>query len=254
MTAIGTEGIGEFLAAAGVDQWGVARNRVMADPGVAADSGSTPALKAEARPPDGRWPLSPDLPFAISIGMRLDPGIIAEVVNGPTPAYFGEYKRLNRTLAATAEALSLFLSRNGAVAEACKPTAHDVTGVSDWTDAGVFPHKTAATQAGLGWIGKTALFVSPVLGPRVRLTTVFTDLELPVGEPVTRGQCAGCRQCVDACPAGAGRDVQWRAGMPRAELYDARACERQCDANEGENGGLCGICIAVCPFGRRTGD
>ena len=252
MAGIGADGIGEFLAAAGVDQWGVARNRVVLDPEIAAGSGAGGALKAEVRPPDGRWPLSPDLPYAISIGMRLEPDIIAEVVNGPTPAYFGEYKRLNRNLAATAEALALFLSRHGAEAVACKPTAHDVVGVSDWTDAGVFPNKTAATQAGLGWIGKTALFVSPVLGPRVRLTTVFTDLELPAGEPVTEGRCAGCRLCMDACPVGAGRDVQWRAGMPRAELYDACACEIRCETNEGEKGGLCGICIAVCPFGRRA--
>ena len=251
MAGIGREGIGEFLAAAGVDQWGVAHNRAVLDPGQAAGPGALVPLKAEVLPPDGRWPVSPDLPFAVSIGMRLEPEIIAEVVNGPTPAYFGEYKRLNTTLAATAEALALFLSRHGAQAVPFRASAAHITGVEDWTDAGVFPHKTAATQAGLGWIGKTALFVSPVLGPRVRLTTVFTDLELPVGEPITRGRCAGCRLCVDACPVGAGRDVQWRAGMPREEMYDARACERRCETNEGENGGLCGICIAVCPFGRR---
>jgi len=38
----------------------------------------------------------------------------------------------------------------------------------------------AATRAGLGWIGKTGLFVSPEGGPKVRLATVFTDLDLDV--------------------------------------------------------------------------
>lgn len=248
MPGIDGERIGAFLTEAGAAQWGVARNCV--DPSFAGGGG---ALLAEAIPADGRWPLSPDLPFAISFGMPIAPEIIAEVVDGPTPAYFAEYQRLNAALAETAAALAGLLTGRGAAAVPCKPTAHDLEGsVDDWTDAGVFPHKTAATQAGLGWIGKTDLFVSPVLGPRVRLATVFTDLELQCGEPVTSGRCAGCRRCVDACPADAGREVQWRAGMPRADIYDARACELQCARNEGANGGLCGICIAVCPIGLRT--
>ena len=112
----------------------------------------------------------------------------------------------------------------------------------------MFAHKTAATQAGLGWIGKTAIFVSPRLGPWLRLTTVFTDAELPAREPITEGGCEW--RCVDACPAGAGRDTHWRAGMPRHELLDVIACMNE-NHYHGEAGGLCGICVSVCPFGRR---
>ena len=72
---------------------------------------------------------------------------------------------------------------------------------------------------GLGWIGKTALFVSPQFGPAVRLATVFTDLDLPAGDALVEGNCGDCRSCVDACPAGCGRDVQWRAGMPRSTIW-----------------------------------
>lgn len=243
MTGLDVETIGAFLAEAGADQWGVARNRV---PDGVADGGT---LRAEILPPDGRWPASPPLPYAVSFGMRLDPGIIAEVVDGPTPAYFGEYRRLNTALAQVAASLAELLGRHGAAAEYAGPTVPHAD-VADWTDVGLFPHKTAATQAGLGWIGKTALFVSPLFGPRIRLATVFTDLELPCGAPVLESRCGTCTECVDVCPAGAGRDVLWRAGVPRADIYDARACERQCDTNEGEKGGLCGMCVAVCPMGR----
>ena len=120
--------------------------------------------------------------------------------------------------------------------------------VDDWGAAGVFPHKTAATRAGLGWIGKTAIFVSPRLGPWVRLATVFTDADLPEGTPIVDGRCGRCRRCVDACPAGAGRDVRWRAGMPRDELYDEKACELWTERYE-DLGGVCGACLAVCPYG-----
>ena len=113
-----------------------------------------------------------------------------------------------------------------------------------------FPHKTAAASAGLGWIGKTALFVSPQFGPAVRLATVFTDLDLPVGDAIAEGRCGDCRACVDACPAGCGRDVQWRAGMARDELFDAAACRRQMALFDNIDAQICGICIAACPYTR----
>ena len=43
--------------------------------------------------------------------------------------------------------------------------------------------------------------------------------------------------------------------MARAELLDVFACERECDSNVASVGGdVCGICIAVCPFGRGQDD
>lgn len=231
MTAIRQDELTAFMSEAGVDLWGVA-----------------------ACPPSP-WPHAPALPFAISLGIRIQPSIIAEVVTGPTPAYFAEYQRLNARLREVSEGLAAMLREHGAAAEPVQPTGSSDPLFALWTDARVFPHKTAATQAGLGWIGKTALFVSPRLGPRLRLATVFTDADLQVGEPVTEGRCGSCRRCVDACPAGAGRDVTWTAGMPRAELLDVFACERQCDSYKDTVGGdVCGICIAVCPFGRGQDD
>ena len=43
---------------------------------------------------------------------------------------------------------------------------------------GVFSHKLAAHLAGLGWIGKSALLITPEHGPRVRWGTVLTDAPL----------------------------------------------------------------------------
>jgi epoxyqueuosine reductase len=214
--------IERHLRQAGVDLWGVAAN-------------------------DPPLPLAPALPRAISIAMRLQPAIIARVTDGPTADYLNDYHHLNLTLDQVTESLVALLHLAGHKAERVRATMAAAT-VEDWGAAGVFPHKTAATQAGLGWIGKTALFVSPELGPKLRLATVFTDLPLPVGAPLTSGRCGSCRACVEACPVGAGRDVPWRAGMARDELFDERACERRLDENE-EFGGICGICVAVCPFG-----
>ena len=177
--------IDALLRAHGVSHWGVANN-------------------------DPPLPLAPSLPRAISLLAGFRPAALRGVENGPTEAYFADYQRLNSTLNTAAAALARHLEHHGHRAVAVAATLEEDDSVADWGDAGVFAHKTAATQAGLGWIGKTALFVSPLLGPKLRLATVFTDLDLPPGTPLTVGRCGSCRRCVDACPAGAGRDVQWR--------------------------------------------
>ena len=223
---VGLDEIDALLRANGVSAWGVASN----DPPMA---------------------LAPPLPRAISLMVAFHAEALEAVRAGPTVGYFADYERLNATLDAAASALAEHLRRAGSRATHLGATLQDYDEVEDWGHAGVFAHKTAATRAGLGWIGKTALFVSPVLGPKVRLTTVFTDLDLPPGVPVDTGRCGRCRRCVDACPAGAGRDVQWRAGMARDLLYDEEACEAYLD-HFPELGGVCGVCVAVCPFGRRA--
>ena len=43
------------------------------------------------------------------------------------------------------------------------------------------PHKTVATRAGFGWIGKCALLVTKPFGSALRIATVLTDAPLPVG-------------------------------------------------------------------------
>lgn len=215
------------LRACGVEAWGVASNR----------------------PP---MPMAPHLPSAVSLLVRLDPAELEDVEHGPTQAYYEGYRRVNAALDAAASALVEVLRAKGHRAESVAATISekDYGSIDDWCNVPVFAHKTAATRAGLGWIGKTALFVSPELGPRVRLATVFTDLALEVGAPVEIGGCGSCRRCVDACPAGAGKDVSWRAGLPREQLYNVKACERETDKHE-DLGGVCGICIAVCPQGRK---
>jgi epoxyqueuosine reductase len=214
--------IGRLLAAKDVDAWGVAANQP-------------------------RLPHAPALPIAVSVLMRLDPQVVAGLHNGPGEAYLHEYRRLNKALDQATATLVEVITAQQRQALAV-PATHNGEG-----DAAVgFSHKAAATSAGLGWIGKTALFVSTRFGPAVRLATVFTDLELPPAQPLRQGRCGDCRACVDACPAGCGRDVQWRAGMARDELFDAAACRQHMTLLQPMDAQLCGICIAACPRATRA--
>lgn len=104
----------------------------------------------------------------------------------------------------------------------------------------------------MGWIGKSCLLVTPSVGPRVRWASVLTDAPLqPTGLPATQ-ECAGCAECVDICPVGAFTGRPFSADEPREARYDARACETYLKRIDEETGwGVCGLCVAVCPHGRR---
>ncbi len=212
--------IGQLLRTKEVDAWGVAAN--------------VPRL-----------PLAPDHPTAISILMRLDPLVVRGLRHGPTLDYQQEYARVNAALDDATDTLVQVLHAHGSAAERVVATGGEGNGHRP------FPHKTAATSAGLGWIGKTALFISPEFGPAVRLATVFADLELPAGEPIRESLCGACRDCVDACPAGCGRDVLWTPGMARELLFDAGACRHHMTSFTSVDAQICGICIAACPYSLR---
>ena len=155
--------IGQLLRTKEVDAWGVALN--------------TPRL-----------PLAPDHPIAISMLMRVDELVVRGLRHGPTEDYYEEYLRLNAALDDATGTLVEVLRVHGHAAERVVATGGD-----EGNGRRPFPHKTAATSAGLGWIGKTALFVSPRFGPAVRLATVFTDLDLPTGDAIVESRCEDCR-------------------------------------------------------------
>ena len=64
--------------------------------------------------------------------------------------------------------------------------------------------RIAGVACGLGEIGWSKVFIHPKWGPRVRLGTILTDMELeptPLIEPGTL--CNKCMKCVRDCPGGA---------------------------------------------------
>jgi len=115
-----------------------------------------------------------------------------------------------------------------------------------------FPHKSAAVLAGLGWIGKNCLLVTPEFGPRVRLATILIGCELPPGTPMTESLCGACASCVAACPGGFITGLTWRPGMPRERLLDAHGCNDFRENRRPHQGrkSECGRCLLVCPRGR----
>jgi epoxyqueuosine reductase QueG len=116
----------------------------------------------------------------------------------------------------------------------------------------VFSHKMAAHLAGLGWIGKSCLLITPDHGPRVRWASLLTDAPLePTGEPMAP-RCGRCMECVEICPVHAFKGRAFVASEPREARYDARRCEEHFDSMEARGDpSVCGLCVYACPHGRK---
>ena len=115
--------------------------------------------------------------------------------------------------------------------------------------SGVFSHKLAAHLAGLGWIGKSALLITPEHGPRVRWGTVFTDAPLEPGTPMDE-MCRDCSACVKGCPAHAFTGQAFDKPRPRSDIFAAQACHDYLNKREQTRHRACGMCVYVCPFGK----
>jgi epoxyqueuosine reductase len=190
-------------------------------------------------------------PNGISIAIALDPRIMSGIKEGPTAAYYAEYKRLNENLDNLGQLTAQWLIDKGYKAKARPATfAEDRAALTS-----KLPHKTAATRAGLGWVGKCALLVTKRFGSAIRLTTVLTDAPIATGKPVNQSLCLHCTHCIDACPAHAHTGAIWQAGMPRVSLYDAFKCRETArqlsEKSFGESVSLCGLCIVACPWTKK---
>ena len=107
------------------------------------------------------------MPRGISISVTVDLNIINDLAVGVSPAYVDEYDRLNRLLDQLADRASEVIISHGYRAI---PLSRNHVKVEYMSHSTILTHKTVATRAGLGWIGKNALLVTEDRGSAIRLT------------------------------------------------------------------------------------
>jgi len=190
------------------------------------------------------------LPFAVAWVIPMNPHIMAGIQQGPNQAYADEYARVNNLINELALLLADEIKSRGFQAYALA--------ASERTDKvnikGDFPHKTAATRAGLGWIGRHCQLITRKFGSWIRLGSVFSDMASLCGTPMERSFCGRCVRCVEACPANALKGNVWYPGLQREKILDVTICDRWKKENyfEYHQGHNCGICSSVCPYGRKV--
>ncbi|MDD4509632.1 MAG: 4Fe-4S double cluster binding domain-containing protein [Oscillospiraceae bacterium] len=190
-------------------------------------------------------------PIGVSVAIPVPAHIIREIEGGPTENYLNTYHALNAALNRVVKVGEAFLLEKGfsAFAQSTDAVSQD----ADWRSE--MPHKTVATRAGLGWIGKSCLLVTPQYGSAVRISSLLTNAPLDVNVPINESRCGGCAVCVKACPAQALKGTLWSLSVDRAEIVDKDACKKKQKelmmARTGIDMDLCGKCFAVCPYTRR---
>ncbi|HET9692922.1 MAG TPA: tRNA epoxyqueuosine(34) reductase QueG [Steroidobacteraceae bacterium] len=80
--------------------------------------------------------------------------------------------------------------------------AAGTAGYRAFTDSAPVLEKALARDAGLGWVGKHTNLLDRNDGSWFFLGEVYTDLPLPLDEPVS-SHCGSCTACIDVCPTGA---------------------------------------------------
>jgi epoxyqueuosine reductase len=192
-------------------------------------------------------------PFSISIGISILDSIVDLLPQRNERAVKVSYRHhvydiVNMRLDLAASIISGHLQQSGFRALPIPASKR----VDDERICASFSHKLGAHLAGLGWIGKSCLFITPEHGPRVRWATILTDAPLePTGE-MQQEKCQDCRECIDICPTRAFTGKPFRADEPREARYDAKKCEQYFDSMEQKKEiAVCGLCVFVCPYGRK---
>ncbi|MHB1844281.1 MAG: tRNA epoxyqueuosine(34) reductase QueG [Deltaproteobacteria bacterium] len=189
--------------AVGFDLCGIARAEPL-------DGSELTAFLAEGREADMAY-------LRRRVDERLDPGVLlpgARSVVALAVNYYRDDARPRIARYAQGRDYHLFLQRRLRKLRrrilALRPGAK----VHPSTDTSPVWEKVWAQRAGLGWVGKNGLLITPEHGSWVLLATLVTDVELAPDAP-HEGRCGGCQACLPACPTGA---------LLGAGRLDARRC------------------------------
>lgn len=175
-------------------------------------------------------------PLVISLGFRLSNVVIEDIQNHPTQIYLHHYRQANYFLDKIALFVVDTIQRKGYRALAI-PASQTI----DWKhQRGHLSHKLVAEEAGVGWIGRNNLLITPQWGARIRLVSIITDFPLMVDKKLNKG-CGDCQKCLEVCPAGAIKE--------KKEEFNHLTCFEQLkkfkkEYNIGHT--ICGICVKAC--------
>ena len=189
------------------------------------------------------------LSTAISYGVKLSDFVLSQIEDAPTYTYFTHYRTANALIDRIGFLVGNYIESKGYLYMPI-PASQTVGGHS--TYRGEVSHKRAAYLAGLGHIGKNALFIHSEYGSKVRLGTIFTNMPLEAGGPLADDICKGCKVCTSVCPAQAIYGKKFDPANPEEDLLDRKACSdymKKAYQHIGR-GSVCGICIKNCPHNK----
>ncbi|MEM8955972.1 MAG: tRNA epoxyqueuosine(34) reductase QueG [Verrucomicrobiota bacterium] len=121
-----------------------------------------------------------------------------------------------------------------------------------YVDYGPVLERDFASEAGLGWNGKSTIQIHPKLGTWFFLSEIITTLELPPDTPMN-DHCGKCTACIDACPTQAithARHLDARKCISYLTIEHKGAIPEEFRIPIGDRIYGCDDCLAVCPWNR----
>ena len=187
--------------------------------------------------------------YGIAVAVAIDPEVIRGIEKGPTIEYHDAYNKLNEKLDNIVTSGAQYIKSLGY--DAFAQTVSEVS-KTETEYSSILPHKTVATRAGIGWIGKNAMLVTKEYGSAVRLSVILTNACLQADQPINESNCKDCMCCKEACPGEAITGTNWNIASFRDIIFDPVKCRRTARKITKERLNLektlCGKCVFVCPF------
>ncbi|MBR2866652.1 MAG: tRNA epoxyqueuosine(34) reductase QueG [Alistipes sp.] len=122
-----------------------------------------------------------------------------------------------------------------------------------FTDSAPLAEKSLAVRAGLGWIGRNSLLVTPEYGSMLLLGELVIDEAVDeYDSPLDAVGCGECRRCVEACPNGAIMDDR---SIDTHRCISCRTIEREGATESISLDGWifgCDACQHVCPYNQKA--
>ena len=220
--------------------------------GIAEEMGACHCGFADISPIYSKWPDSFDecshLPAALTTGISI--GVLEDVdMLMNLPHTDNDYRTKHY-----AEKIDLALKICGNIAALVNEsgfTAHLLSHPPIKKATGLY--KGIAVLAGLGWVGKNRLFVSPANGCHVALGAVLTDAPLPVfnGRQM-ENRCGNCTRCMDICPVHA-YQTEFFGEANGLDGFRTDLCSVVRGVINPTGWGVCGLCVKACPIGKGRG-
>ena len=121
-----------------------------------------------------------------------------------------------------------------------------------FVDSAPLFEKQYAVEAGLGWIGRQSLLITPEYGSYILLGELVLNTEVDVYDtPLQTVGCGECHRCMDACPTGA---IVSEMTINTGRCISRHTIEAEPQSQLDLHGWIfgCDECQNICPYNRRA--
>lgn len=123
-----------------------------------------------------------------------------------------------------------------------------------YVDTGPVLERDFASEAGLGWGGKSTMQIHRHLGTWFFLADILTTLDLPADTPA-KDMCGKCTRCIDACPTQAitaPRRMDARRCISYLTIESKGSIPQEFRRAIGDRIYGCDACLDACPWNRHA--